>query len=175
MKSWHFHRKMDYTLWTLMQVILQLVEFCHKCGVAKKTQRDEERPIVYASKSLTKPQRNYCTTRREYLAVVTCVQMWKQYLIGRKFLVRSDNSSLRWLVSFKNPERQIARWIEVLSHFDYKLEHRPGVRHCNADGLSRIPCDPDACQCYDGTTILENLPCGGCKGCQKKHEEWSSS
>ena len=140
----------------------------------RKTQKYEERPIVYASKSLTKPQRNYCTTRKELLAVVTFVQMWKQYLLGRHFLIRSDHSSLRWLVSFKNPEGQIARWIEVLSHFDYKLEHRSGISHRNADGLSRIPCDPDACQCYDGKTVLENLPCGGCKSCQKKHEEWSS-
>ena len=148
--------------------VLSQMQWC------EKTQKYEERPIVFASKSLTKPQRNYCTTRKELLSVVIFVQMFKQYLLGRHFLIRSDNSSLRWLVSFKNPEGQIARWIEVLSHFDYKLEHRSGSRHRNADGLSRIPCDPDTCQCYDGITVLENLPCGGCKSCQKKHEEWSS-
>ena len=142
--------------------VLSQMQWC------EKTQKYEERPIVYASKSLTKPQRNYCTTRKELLAVVTFVQMWKRYLLGHHFLIRSDHSSLRWLVSFKNPEGQIARWIEVLSHFDYKLEHRSGISHRNADGLSRIPCDPNACQCFDGKTVLENLPCGGCKSCQKK-------
>ena len=77
----------------------------------EKTQKYEERPIVFASKSLTKPQRNYCTTRKELLPVLMFVQMFKQFLLGRHFLIRSDNSSLRWLVSFKNPEGQIMRWI----------------------------------------------------------------
>ncbi|MCG8112852.1 MAG: RNase H-like domain-containing protein [Candidatus Thiodiazotropha taylori] len=147
--------------------VLSQMQWC------ERTQKCEERPIAYASKSLTKPQRNYCTTRKELLAVVTFVQTFKQYLLGRQFTIRSDHSSLRWLISFKNPEGQIARWIEVLSHFDYKLEHRNGARHGNADGLSRISCDPEACQCYDGITVLENLPCGGCSSCRKKHEEWS--
>ena len=102
--------------------------------------------------------------------MVIFVQMFKQYLLGRHFLIRSDKSPLRWLVSFKNPEGQDARWIEVLFHFDYKLEHSSGSRHRNADGVKRIPCD----QCYDGITVLEVLQCGGCKRCQKKHENWSS-
>ena len=43
-------------------------------------------------------------------------------------------------MNFKNPEGQIARWIEVLSSYDMKLEHRPARPHQNADGVSRIPC-----------------------------------
>ncbi|MES9883973.1 MAG: DDE-type integrase/transposase/recombinase [Sedimenticola sp.] len=67
----------------------------------------------------------------------------------------------------------MARWLEVLSQFDFKIEFRKGVKHVNADFLSRKPCDPEQCDCYDGITILENLPCKGCSGCQRKHEEWS--
>ena len=47
------------------------------CG---KTQKYKERPIVFASKSLIKTQHNYCTTRKELLAVVMFVQQFKQYL-----------------------------------------------------------------------------------------------
>ena len=43
-------------------------------------------------------------------------------------------------MNFKNPEGQVARWIELLSSFYMKIEHRPGNVHKNADGLSRIPC-----------------------------------
>ena len=53
---------------------------------------------------------------------------------------------------------------------NYKLEYRPGTSHSNADRLSKIPCDPETCQCYNGVTILEQLPCGGCQSCQKKNE-----
>ena len=37
-----------------------------------------------------------------------------------------------------------------------------------------MPCDPEDCECYDGKTILQNLPCGGCDKCQKRHEQWST-
>ncbi len=76
-------------------------------------------------------------------------------------------------MSFKNPENQMARWLEILSQFDFKIEFRKGSKHVNADMLSRMPCNPEHCDCYDGNTRLENLPCGGCTGCKKKHEEWS--
>lgn len=43
-------------------------------------------------------------------------------------------------MKFKNPEGQLASWLEVLSSYSMKIEHRPGRLHGNADGLSRIPC-----------------------------------
>ncbi len=53
------------------------------------------------------------------------------------------------------------------------LEHRKGVKHVNADALSRIQCDPADCSCYDGTSFLQALPCGGCSSCTRKHKDWS--
>ena len=138
-----------------------------------RTQKEEERPIAYASRSMTKPQRRYCTTRRELLAIVTFLQHFRHYLLGRQFLVRTDHSALRWVMSFREPVDQMARWLQILSQFDFKIEHRPGKRHGNADALSRVPCDPEDCPCYDGTTILADLPCGGCEKCIAKSEMWS--
>ena len=40
--------------------------------------------------------------------------------------------------------------------------------------LSRVPCDPTECMCYDGKTVWCDLPCGGCDVCQRKHEQCSS-
>lgn len=134
----------------------------------------EERPISYASRTMTKCQRNYCVTKKEMLAVVTFVQYFKQYLLGRKFIIRTDHSALRWIMSFKEPENQMARWIEILSQFDFTIVHRSGKKHGNADFMSRIECDPTTCGCYDGQTILSELPCSGCRDCLKKHEQWSS-
>ena len=45
-------------------------------------------------------------------------------------------------------------------------------KHGDADGVSRIPCDPEECDCYDGQTVLSKLPCGGCVKCKKQHEDW---
>jgi hypothetical protein len=99
-----------------------------------------ERVLGYASKALNKTQRNYCVTRRELLAVVVFVKYFRPYLYGRKFFIRTDHSSLRWLYSFKEPEGQVARWIQVLEEYDKEIIHRPGKRHINADGLSRRSC-----------------------------------
>ena len=137
------------------------------------SQKEIERPIAYASRTLTRSQRRYCTTRRELLAVVSFVRHFRHYLLGRKFLIRTDHSSLRWIMSFREPTDQMARWLEILSQFDFDIEHRAGKKHGNADSLSRMPCDPDSCDCYDGSTILSDLPCRGCITCQRRHREWS--
>ena len=55
-------------------------------------------------------------------------------------------------IGWRNPEGQIARWLEILGPFDFDIEHRSGVKHSNADGLSRIPCT----QCGDGVESDEN-------------------
>jgi hypothetical protein len=99
-----------------------------------------ERVIAYASRTLTKCERKYCVTRKELLSVVHFVKYFKHYLYGKEFLVRSDHGSLRWLFQFKNPECQLARWLETLSAFKFKIQHRSGTQHRNADALSRLPC-----------------------------------
>ena len=45
------------------------------------------------------------------------------------------------VVEAKDPEGQLARWIDYLSTFDFKIQYRQGQRHLNADALSRRPCD----------------------------------
>eukprot|EP00731_Ephydatia_muelleri_P037376 Em0453g3a len=62
------------------------------------------------------------------------------YLYGRKFLLRTDHNSLRWLHNFKEPEGQVARWLETMAEFQYEVIHRPGKQHCNADSLSCGQC-----------------------------------
>ena len=79
---------------------------------------DEERPIAYASRTLTKAERQYCVTRKELLAVVYFAKYFKHYLYGKQFTVRTDHSSLRWLLNFKNPEGQLALWLEHIRNED---------------------------------------------------------
>ena len=95
-----------------------------------------ERTIAYGSHSLTPVQRKYCTTRKELLAVVTFLNQFRFYLLGKPFVVRTDHNSLTWLMSFKYTEGQLARWLEVVSQFDMNILHRSGKLHNNADGLS---------------------------------------
>ena len=80
-----------------------------------------KRLIAYGSHVLTKSERRYCVTRRELLAVVTFLKQFQPYLLGRHFSVRTDHGSLTWLRNFEEPEGQLARWLEQLQEYDFKI------------------------------------------------------
>ena len=107
-------------------------------GVLSQVVDGVERPIAFGSKLLNSAQRQYCATYRELLALITMVNMWKQYLFGQKFILRTDHSALKWLTSLKNCEGMLARWLASLAEYDMEIVHRPGRLHQNADALSRI-------------------------------------
>ena len=88
------------------------------------------------------------------------MEYYKQYLLGHRFRVRSDHEALKWLFSMKEPKHWIARWIEVLSEFDFELEYHPGKKHRNADALSRCPNPRD---CSFPVAEEHVLPCKSCK------------
>ncbi len=110
-------------------------------AVLSQVQNGQERVIAYASRTLAKAERRYCVTRKELLAVVTFIRHFRHHLLGQHFLLRTDHGSLRWLQQFKEPEGQLARWLEQLQEYDFEVIHRPGHKHGNADALSRRPCD----------------------------------
>ncbi|VDI12072.1 Hypothetical predicted protein, partial [Mytilus galloprovincialis] len=128
--------------------------------------------LCYSSKVRTPIQKRYCTTRKELLAVVTFTRQFRNYLLGRQFTVRTDHHSLIWLLRFKNIEGQLARWLEELSQYDMVIQHRPGKKHQNADGLSRIPDDLEPCNCYHAGADLLSLPCKGCAYCSRAQRTW---
>ena len=117
----------DASMWSIGEVLSQV-------------QDNQEEVIAYGSRLYSKAEAHYCTTRRELLAVVYFVKYFKQYLLGRKFLIRTDHSALQWLRKTPDPVGQQARWLEQLAPFDFEIIHRPGIRHADADGVSRIPC-----------------------------------
>ena len=55
-----------------------------------------------------------------------------------KFILRTDHGSLLWLHNFKEPEGQLARWLEKLEEFQFEVVHCKGKTHCNADALSHM-------------------------------------
>ena len=84
-------------------------------AVLSQLQEDgSECVVAYASRVLSKQERNYCVTRRELLAVVAFLQHFRQYLFGTPFTIRTDQSALTWLQNFKQPEGQLACWLEQL-------------------------------------------------------------
>ena len=139
-------------------------------AVLSQIQDKEEKVIAFGSKSLSKAEKNYCVTDRELLAIRYFLEYYRCYLLGRQFLVRTDHQALKWLLNMKDPKNRVARWIEVMSEFNFIVQHRAGVKHGNADAMSRCP-NPWDCHCKN----VEVLKCGPCRKCHRKTEMMDGS
>ena len=108
-------------------------------AVLSQIQNGEERVLYYASKTLSKSQKQYCITRKELLAIYTFVMKFKHYLIGKQFVVRTDHQALKWMLNWDSPNTsQYCIWKAELEVFDMIVEFRKGKEHINADVLSRL-------------------------------------
>ena len=98
----------------------------------------EGRVVSYASKTLTKAERNNSTIEKQCLALVFGTKQFRHYLLGRKFKIVTDNCPLKWL-SAQKMEGRLSRWALALQEFDFSIEYRSGSENLNADTLSRHP------------------------------------
>jgi len=91
---------------------------------------------------------------RECLAVVWACSFLRPYLEGHEFLIRTDHSSLLWLLNMDSAPGRVARWRLRLSEFRCKICKRPGREHHCADAILRLPTlGPDR------SVIPEEIPC----------------
>ena len=85
--------------------------------VLSQLQDGKEVVIAYNSRLLSRAERNYCITKKELLAVVYGLKTYKQYLLGRRFTLRTDHSALGWLRRTPEPIAQQARWLSLIEEF----------------------------------------------------------
>ena len=103
-----------------------------------------ERPIAFASRSLTQSERNYSQIDKEALALVWGVKKFHHYVYGRKFTLVTDHKPL---LSILHPHKSIPvitaarlqRYALFLAGHNYNIEYKRTTDHCNADALSRLP------------------------------------
>lgn len=96
-------------------------------------------PMCFGSRSLSDTENVYCVTHKELLAVVFFSRQFRAYLLERRFTLRINHQSQRWLLNFKDPMNQLTRWQEVIQNLDYNFVFRRGQDHGNADALQRKP------------------------------------
>ena len=104
----------------------------------------EERPITFASRALSKSEKNYAQIDKEALALVYGVQKFHTYLYGRKFTLVTDHKPLTTILGPKRCVPAVAaarlqRWALLLAAYNYDIEFRSTMTHGNADALSRLP------------------------------------
>ena len=103
-----------------------------------------EKPIAFASRTLSASERNYAQVEKEALALIFGVKKFHQYLYGRKFTLVTDHKPLTTILGPKKGIPSLAaarlqRWAVLLSAYQYDIQFKPTKEHSNADGLSRLP------------------------------------
>jgi len=102
-------------------------------AVLSQEQSGIEKVIAYSSRTMSKHEPRYDTTRKEFLAIVNGLKQFRQYLTGRHFIIRTDHAALSWLRRTPEPMPQLAGWLTFIEEFDYEVVHRDGRKHSNAD------------------------------------------
>ena len=111
-------------------------------AVMEQDFEDGRHPVCFASKTLNSAQQNYAAHDLELLGIVETLRAWRCYLHGRKFIVYTDHSPLKYLETQPYLSPRQVRWVEKLCQFDFEIIPIKGKSNRVADGLSRQTAAP---------------------------------
>ena len=77
------------------------------------------RPIAFYSHILAMRDRAKPVYERELMAVVLAVQRWRPYLLGTKFIVKTDQKSLKFLLEQRTIQPQYQKWVAKLLGYSF--------------------------------------------------------
>lgn len=108
------------------------------CALGAILSNGNDSPVAYASRSLNKAERNYCTIEKELLGIVWAVKHFRPYLYGRKFDIFCDHRPLVYLFGMTNPSSRLTKFRLTLEEYDFTIHYVKGSENVTADALSRI-------------------------------------
>ena len=117
--------------------------------------------IAYASRSLSRPERNYSAFKLEFLALKWAVtETLSDYLMNNHFTVYTDYNPLTHVLSSASLDATGQRWASALGQFNNDLIFRSGLNNKDADAMSRYPYEKIEGDCenrvrIDDKTVME--------------------
>ena len=95
--------------------------------------------IEYASRSLSKSERNYPVHKLEFLALKWAItDKFHEYLYEAEFQMSTDNNPLAYVLMTAKLDATGHRWVAALSNYTFSILYKPGKANRDADALSRI-------------------------------------
>ncbi|XP_057252042.1 uncharacterized protein LOC130592021 [Beta vulgaris subsp. vulgaris] len=94
-------------------------------------------PIAFYSKLLGPRSQARSVYEKELMAICLAIQKWRHYLLGRHFIVRTDQQSLKFIMQQREIGSQYQRWVSKLMGLDFEIQYKPGPSNNVADALSR--------------------------------------
>ena len=84
-------------------------------------------PVAYSSQVLTMHEKNYHSTKLEFLALKWAImEHFKEYLLYQPFLVKTDNNPLTYIITTPNLDATGHRWVSALAKYYFQLECQKG-------------------------------------------------
>jgi hypothetical protein len=105
-------------------------------GVLMQVQNGVEVPCQFLSQTLSDQATRWGIMELELYAFVFCVKQLAPYLLGRRFIVRTDHRNLLFLSNSTVPK--LVRWRVILSEYQFTVEHIAGRENVVADGITRV-------------------------------------
>lgn len=105
-------------------------------AILSQLQNNKEKIISFFSSVHNDAQSRYSTTDQELLALISAVKHFRHYLLGQKFILRTDHKALIYMMKTKDESTRIYRWSLLLQEYDFELQHIRGVNNFT-DYLSR--------------------------------------
>ncbi|UYV72114.1 K02A2.6-like [Cordylochernes scorpioides] len=104
----------------------------------------QERPIMFALRTLSGAERNYSQIEKKALAIIYGVTKFHQFIYGSKFILITDHKPLVTILGPRSgiptlSTSRLQRWALILSAYTYDIKFRRTQDHGNADLLSRFP------------------------------------
>lgn len=111
----------------------------------------DNRPLAFFSQRLSPSAQSKSVYERE-LMVVFAIRKWRSYLVGQKFLVHTDQRSLKCLLEQHIIDGEFSKWLHKLMGYDFKIQYRLGSTDSATNTLSRLLDTHHFCssrlQCY---------------------------
>ncbi len=98
----------------------------------------ETRVVAYHSRKLSPTEQRYTVHERELLGVLEAVTVWRHYLMGKPFVIKTDNWANKHIQTQPHLDpKRMARWVGKLQEYEFTIEHIAGEKNVVADLLSR--------------------------------------
>jgi lipopolysaccharide biosynthesis glycosyltransferase len=97
----------------------------------------ERRVIFYALRKLNEHEINYVTHDLELATIVHALKMWRHYLLGRVFVLMTNHYGFRQMFDQPKLNARQARWMALLSEFNFQIKHIKGKKNRVDNALSR--------------------------------------
>lgn len=83
-------------------------------------------PVAYDSRKLNDTERRYAVHDKEMTAIIHCLRTWRHYLLGCRFVIKTDNVATSYFQNQKKLSPKQARGQDFLAGFGMVLEYKPG-------------------------------------------------